>query len=71
MLSEVGGVLAQIAKGLPHTADAEGYLQILTHAANHLLPPLIRVRTCTMSSTVSETHGATSILQTIVNTKVR
>jgi hypothetical protein len=37
--SEVGGVLARIADGLPRTPDAEGYLRLLTRAANHLLPP--------------------------------
>jgi hypothetical protein len=37
-LSEVGGVLARIADGLPRTLDAEGYRQLLTRAANHLLP---------------------------------
>jgi hypothetical protein len=36
--SEVEGVLAQIADGLPRTPDAEGYRQLLTRAANHLLP---------------------------------
>jgi hypothetical protein len=36
--SEVGGVLAQIANGLPRTSDAEGYRRLLTRAANHLLP---------------------------------
>jgi hypothetical protein len=36
--SEVGGVLAQIAGGLPQTPDAEGYQWLLTRAANHLLP---------------------------------
>jgi hypothetical protein len=36
--SEVGGVLAQIANGLPRTPDAEGYRRLLTRAANHLLP---------------------------------
>jgi hypothetical protein len=36
--SEVGGVLAQIADGLPQTPDAEGYQRLLTRAANHLLP---------------------------------
>jgi hypothetical protein len=38
MPSEVGGVLARIADGLPRTADAEGYRQLFTQAANHLLP---------------------------------
>jgi hypothetical protein len=36
--SEVGGALAQIANGLPLSLDTEGYQQILTHAANQLLP---------------------------------
>jgi hypothetical protein len=36
--SEVGGVLAEIADGLPRTPDAEGYRWLLTRAANHLLP---------------------------------
>jgi hypothetical protein len=37
-LSEVGGVLAQIADGLPRTPDAEGYRRLLTRAANNILP---------------------------------
>jgi hypothetical protein len=36
--SEVGGVLARIADGLPQTPDTEGYRRLLTRAANHLLP---------------------------------
>jgi hypothetical protein len=36
--SEVGGVLARIADGLPRTPDDEGYRRLLTRAANHLLP---------------------------------
>jgi hypothetical protein len=36
--SEVGGVLARIADGVPRTPDAEGYRRLLTRAANHLLP---------------------------------
>jgi hypothetical protein len=36
--SEVGGVLARIADGLPWTLDAEDYRRLLTRAANHLLP---------------------------------
>jgi hypothetical protein len=36
--SEVGGVLARIADGLPRTPDAEGYRRLFTQAANHLLP---------------------------------
>jgi hypothetical protein len=38
MPSEVGGVLAWIADGLPRTPDAEGYRRLFTQAANHLLP---------------------------------
>jgi hypothetical protein len=37
-LSEVGGVLARIADGLPRTPDVEGYRRLFTQAANHLLP---------------------------------
>jgi hypothetical protein len=36
--SEVRGVLAQVADGLPRTPDAEGYRRLLTREANHLLP---------------------------------
>jgi hypothetical protein len=36
--TEVGGVLARIADGLPRTLDAEGYRRLLTRATNHLLP---------------------------------
>jgi hypothetical protein len=36
--SEVGGVLARIADGLPRTPDAEGYRRLFTQVANHLLP---------------------------------
>jgi hypothetical protein len=36
--SEVGGVLVQIADGLPRTPNAKGYRRVLTQAANHLLP---------------------------------
>jgi hypothetical protein len=36
--SEVGGVLARIADGLPRTLDTEGYRRLFTQAANHLLP---------------------------------
>jgi hypothetical protein len=36
--SEVGGVLARIADGLPRTPDAEGCRRLFTQAANHLLP---------------------------------
>jgi hypothetical protein len=37
--SEVGGMLAPIANGVPRTPDTEGYQEILTRAANHHLPP--------------------------------
>jgi hypothetical protein len=36
--SEVGGVLARIADGLPRTPDTEGCRRLFTRAANHLLP---------------------------------
>jgi hypothetical protein len=36
--SEVGGVLARIADGLPRTPDAEGYRRLLARVANPLLP---------------------------------
>jgi hypothetical protein len=36
--SEVGGVLARIADGLPQTPDVEGYRRLFTQASNHLLP---------------------------------
>jgi hypothetical protein len=36
--SEVDGVLARIADGLPRSPDAEGYRRLLTWATNHLLP---------------------------------
>jgi hypothetical protein len=36
--SEVRGVLARIADGLPQTPDADGYQRLFTQAANHLLP---------------------------------
>jgi hypothetical protein len=36
--SEVGGVLARIADDLPRIPDAEGYRQLFTRVANHLLP---------------------------------
>jgi hypothetical protein len=36
--SEVGGVLAWIANGLPRIPDTEGYRRLFTRAANHLLP---------------------------------
>jgi hypothetical protein len=36
--SEVRGVLARIADGLPRTPDAEGYRRLFTQATNHLLP---------------------------------
>jgi hypothetical protein len=36
--SEVDGVLARIADGLPRTLDAKGYRRLFTQATNHLLP---------------------------------
>jgi hypothetical protein len=40
--SDVSGVLAQIAKGLPCTPDVEGYRQILTKVAvGHLFSNVV------------------------------
>jgi hypothetical protein len=36
--SEVSGVLARIADGLPRTPDIEGYRRLFTQTTNHLLP---------------------------------
>jgi hypothetical protein len=60
--SEVGGVLARIADGLPRTPDAEGYRRLLTRAANHLLPSLIPRAIYGTPSTVVGTRGAPSTL---------
>ena len=60
--SEVRGVLAWIADGLPRTPDAEGHRCLLTRAANHLLPPLILRVIYDTPSTVGGTHGAPSTL---------
>jgi hypothetical protein len=69
--SEVGGVLARIAYGLPRTPDAEGYRRLLTRVANHLLPSLIPRAICDMPSTVGETRGAPSMLRANDDTKTR
>jgi hypothetical protein len=69
--SEVGGVLAQIADGLPQTPDAEGYRRLLTRAANHLLPIAHPRATYDTSSTIDETRGAPSTLRATDDTKTR
>jgi hypothetical protein len=62
--SEVGGVLARIADGLPRTLDAEGYRRLITRAANHLLLSLIHRAIYDTPSTVGDTHGAPSTPRT-------
>jgi hypothetical protein len=72
--SEVGGVLARIADGLPRTPDAKGYRWLLTQAANHLLPlahPPPPRAICGMPSTVGETHRVPSMLRMNDDTKTR
>jgi hypothetical protein len=61
--SEVGGVLARIADGLPRTPDAEGYRRLFTQAANHLLPLAHRRTICDTPSTVAGTREAPSMLR--------
>jgi hypothetical protein len=61
--SEVGGVLARIADGLPRTPDDEGYRRLLTQAPNHLLPLLTRRTTCGTPSTVAGMRGVLSTLR--------
>jgi hypothetical protein len=69
--SEVGGVLARIADGLPQTLDAEGFRRLLTRAANNLLPSLIPRAIYGTPSTVGEMHGAPSTLRVNDNMKMR
>jgi hypothetical protein len=69
--SEVGGVLARIADGLPQTPDVEGYRRLFTQAANHLLPSLICRTIYDTPSTVGGTHGAPSTLRTNDDTRTR
>jgi hypothetical protein len=61
----------QIADDLPRTLDAEGYLRLLTQAANHLLPSLILRTTCVTPSTADETRGAPSALRATDGKKMR
>jgi hypothetical protein len=58
MPSEVRGVLAQIADGLPRTPDVKGYRQLLTEAVNHLI---LRMTYVTPSK-ADGTHEAPSAL---------
>jgi hypothetical protein len=69
--SEVGGVLAQIADGLPRTLDAEGYRRLLSQVANHLLPLTNPRAICVTPSTVDEMHEAPSTLRTNDDMKMR
>jgi hypothetical protein len=69
--SEVGGVLTQIADGLPWTPDAEGYQRLLTRAANHLLLSLILRVIYDMPSTVGGMHEAPSTLCPNDDTRTR
>jgi hypothetical protein len=69
--SEVGGVLARIADGLPRTPDADGYRRLFTRAATTFYLSLIRRATYDTPSTVSETHGAPSTPHTNDDTRTR
>jgi hypothetical protein len=69
--SEVGGVLAWIADGLPQTPDPEGYRRLLTRAANHFLPLAHPRAICGTPSTVGEMHRAPSTLRTNNDMKMR
>jgi hypothetical protein len=57
--SEVRGVLARIANGLPQTSDAEGYRWLII-----FYPSLIPQTICGTPSTVGEMRGAPSTLHT-------
>jgi hypothetical protein len=70
-LSEVGGVLARIADGLPRTLDVEGYRWLLTRAANHLLPLAHPQTIHGTPSTVGETRRAPSMLHVNEDMKTR
>jgi hypothetical protein len=69
--SEVGGVLARIADGLPRTSDAEGYRRLLTQATNHLLPLTHPQAICSTPSRAGETRGAPSMLHANDDMKTR
>jgi hypothetical protein len=69
--SEVRGVLARIADGLPRTSDAEGYRWLLTRADNHVLPLAHPPRIYGTPSTVGEMHGAPSMLHANDDMKIR
>jgi hypothetical protein len=68
---EVGGVLAQIADGLPRTPDAEGYRWLLTGQLITFYLSLILRATYDMPTTVDETRRAPSTLHAIDDTKMR
>jgi hypothetical protein len=69
--SQVEGVLARIADGLPRTLDAEGYRWLLTRTANHLLPLAHPRVICGTPSTVDKMHGAPSTLRANDDMKMR
>jgi hypothetical protein len=69
--SEIGGVLAQIADGLPRTLDAKGYRRLLTREAIIFCPSLILRAIYDMPSTVGGMHGAPSMLRANDDTRMR
>jgi hypothetical protein len=69
--SEVGGVLAQIADGLPRTPDVEGYSDCLHRQPIIFYPLLILRTTCVTPSTADETHEAPSALRATDGMKMR
>jgi hypothetical protein len=69
--SEVGGVLAQIADGLPRTPDTEGYRRLLTQVANHLLPLAHPANDLCHAINSRETRGAPSTLHATDGMKMR
>jgi hypothetical protein len=69
--SEVGGVLARIADGLPRTPDAEGCRRLLTRAANHLLPLAHPPSDLRLPSIVGGTREAPSMLHVNGNMRMR
>jgi hypothetical protein len=61
--SEVEGVLARIADGLPRTPDAGGFDACSPKQPTIFYLPLTRRTTCDTPSTVAETRGAPSTLR--------
>jgi hypothetical protein len=71
MPSEVRGVLAQIADGLPQTPDAKGYNDYLFGWLTTLYPSLIPQAIYDTPSIVGETCGAPSMIHSNDDTKTR